>query len=269
MSNTFEIKRFWNYLKFDLTTARNDSGVTFAILGAMPAFWYFIAQAFALLFNGHTVEFGDVAKIMAFGTAIVIGIIFFPARHYGPVTDKKQGSDWLMLPASRLEKWLSMLIVTCLAVPAFLCAELAATDGLMSLLFNGTYGSTALKAISGGMNMFWGELSTDAGRIAICWPYAFYLSWCENNLFFTLGAIWFKKNKIGMTFITAFLLGMVLSMLSIVVFKTLGIPTSFEASDMSEEGVLRIINVTLYAVYILYFAVLDVLLYLRVKTIKH
>ena len=72
-----------------------------------------------------------------------------------------------------------------------------------------------------------------------------------------------------MTFLTAFLLGMVVSMLSIVVFKTLGIPTSFEATDMSEEGVLRIINVTLYAVYILYFAVLDVLLYLRVKTIKH
>ena len=119
------------------------------------------------------------------------------------------------------------------------------------------------------MNSIWGELSTEAGRIAISWPYAMYLSWCENILFFTLGAIYFKKSKIGKTFLSAFVLGMALTMLMTLVFKAVGLPTNIDFSDMTEEGFIRGMNILIYAVYIVYFAVMDTLIYLRIKTLKH
>ncbi len=269
MSNTFDIKRFWNYLKYDLVSAGNDSGLTLAILGAMPVFFYGIIEAFSLIFSGHVTNIGFAGKVGAYVLAIGISLIFFPAKHYGTLTDKRHGSNWLMLPASRQEKWLSVLLVTCVAVPLFLLAELAATDGLLSLIFNGTYGATALKDICSGMDSVWSELSTEAGRIALSWPYGLYLSWCENILFFTLGSLCFKKSKVGKTFLAAFLLGMVVTMLTTLTLKIFGLPTELELSDVTEEGFIRGINIVIYAIYLVYFAVVDVLIYLRIKTLKH
>lgn len=271
MNNTFDIKRFWNYFKYDFTGARNDAGLTLAILGAMPFFGFFCTQAFALILNGHVTHYGIYGKIASIVTAVIIAVLFFPAKHYGPLTEKKRGSDWLMLPASRLEKWLSMLLLTCLVVPAFLLAGLAVTDGLLSLIFNGTYGSTAISQISSSMNLLWGEFRTEEGRLAISWPFALYLNLCEQMLLFTLGAIYFKKSKVGMTFLSCFLLMMLFSMGSIAFMKALGISDwAVGPENISQEGfIIRLMNIIVYSVYLLFFAIMDLLIYLRIKTLKH
>lgn len=270
MSNTFSIKRFWSYLVHDIRSAVADSGLTLAIIGAMPVFQYFIAQAFSLIFSGHALVMGDWGKIPAYISAFAIALIFFPAKHYGPLTDKKTGSDYLMLPASTLEKWCSMLIVTCLAVPVFLMTELALTDGLLSLVFSGTYGSTAISGIVSVMGKIWSELQTPAGGIAISWPYALFLSWCENVLVFTLGAICFKKSKIGLTFLAYFILMMVITMGAAGIMQALNISNlQIEFETITEEAVIRTLNLIMYAVYTVWFVVFDLLIYLRVKTLKH
>lgn len=266
MSNTFNFKRFWNYLVHDLRSACADSGLTLAIVGAMPIFQYFITQAFSLILQGHTMTMGPAGKITAYAVAIVIAVIFFPVKHYGSLTDKKAGSDWVLLPASRLEKWLSMLLLTCLALPLFLFAELALSDGLLSLIFHGTYGATAIAGVSGFMGEIWNQLE----GLAISWPYALYLSWCENILLFTLGAIFFKKSKTGLTFLSYFLLMMVISMGSIGIMQAIGLDNmNFDFSDVTEEGLIRTVNIIMYSIYFIWFAVFDFLLYLRIKTLKH
>lgn len=270
MNNTFSIKRFWNYLLHDLGSARSDSGLTLAIIGAMPVFQFFIAQAFSLVFNGQTVVMGDWGKVPAYLTAFFIALVYFPAKHYGGLTDKKQGSDWLMLPASVLEKWGSMLLITCLVVPFLLVAELVLTDGLLSIIFPGTYGATAFSKIAYMMKGVWIELSTPEGGLAMSWPLVFFLNWCEGVLFFTLGAIWFKKSKVGKTFLAAFILGMAISLLVAGTMKAIGLSNlHIDNMDMAPEGFIRIMNITVWSIYAVYFMVLDLLLYLRVKTLRH
>ena len=266
MSNTFNIKRFWNYLGHDLRSACADSGLTLAIVGAMPIFQYFITQAFSLILRGHTLTMTPGAKVTAYAVAALIALIFFPVKHYGSLTDKKAGSDWVLLPASRLEKWLSMLLLTCLALPLFLLAELALCDGLLSLVFGGTYGTTAIAGLSG----FMGELWSQIRGLAISWPYALYLAWCENILIFTLGAIFFRKSKTGLTFLAYFLLMMVISMGFIGIMRAVGLDNfNIDLSEVTEEGLVRAVNIIIYAIYFVWFAVFDFLLYLRIKTLKH
>ncbi len=270
MNNTFDIKRFWKYLRHDFQTAVGDSGLTLAILGAMPVFVYFITEAFSLIVSGGTAQLPLAGKASACLIAAVVAGISFPARHYGTLTDKKAGSDWLMLPASRLEKWLSVLLMTCLAVPAFLLLELAATDGLLSLLFKGTYGTSALGLMSSSMGELWGQMNSQGlGRLAISWPYATYLNWCENVLIFTLGAMYFKKGKVAKTFLAYFIFGMALSMLGAAVLKIIGFDGGFQADWQPEMFSMRTMNVLIYCIYALFFILMDGALYLRIKNLKH
>lgn len=270
MNNTFEIKRFGNYLLHDIRTAVADSGLALVIIGAMPIFQYFIPQAFSLIFSGHAMEMGAWGKIPAYLSALVFAGIFFPTKHYGGLTEKRQGSDWLMLPASTLEKWFSMLLLTCVIVPAVLLAELIATDGLMSLIFGGTYGATAISSIVAKIPQFWGEFSTDAGKLFISWPVAVWLSWCEGVLFFAFGAMIFKKSKVVKTFLLAFVLGMVITAITAGVMKMIGMNgMHIDTSDFTEEGIIRAVNWIVFAVYFVWFAAQDAVLYIRMKTLKH
>ena len=270
MNNTFEIKRFGNYLMHDIRAAIASCGLPLVIIGAMPVFQYFIPEAFSLLFTGHAMDMGDWGKIPAYLSAIVFAGIFFPAKHYGSLTDKRQGSDWLMLPASTFEKWFSMLLLTCVIVPVALLAELIVTDGLMSLIFSGTYGATAISAITAKIPAFWSEFSTDAGKLFISWPVAVWLSWCETVLFFAFGAMIFEKAKVVKTFLLAFGLGMVITAITAILMKIFGINgMHIDTSDFTEEGIIRTMNWIVFAVYFVWFAAQDAVLYIRMKTLKH
>lgn len=272
MNKIFNFKRFASFFSYDLLSSKNNAGLTLAIVGAMPVFTFACYEIFPLLLKGQMTPMTAGGKIMAFIVAIGIITLFFPERQYGQLTDKKSGSNWLLIPASSTEKWLSMLLVTCLVVPALLFAELFATDALLSLIFKGTYGESALSIISAGMSRLWiSELQVEgAGGIAISWPYAFYLSFCQNILFFTLGSIYFKKAKIGKTFLAGFLICMILTVLTIAVMKAFGsTDLSFGPEDLSDAAAVRAINTVIYLVYVLLFAALDVLLFLRIKNLKH
>lgn len=270
MSNTFEIKRFGNYLLHDIRTAVADSGLALVIIGAMPVFQYLIPEVFSLVFTGHSMEMGAWGKIPAYLSAVLIAGIFFPVRHYGGLTEKQQGSNWLMLPASTLEKWFSMLLVTCVVVPMALIAELLLTDGLMSLIFSGSYGSPAASEIVRTMSKFWSELHTDAGGLFISWPVAIWLSWCEGVLFFAFGAMLFKKTKVVKTFLLAFGLGMLISLVTIAVMKAIGMNgINIDTSEFTEAGFIRAMNWIVFAIYFVWFGVQDLVLYLRMKTLKH
>lgn len=271
MNNTFNFKRFRSYFTYDLISAKNNTGLSLAILGATPVFTYAIYQIFALVLNGETAIIPSGVKIAAIVIAVFISILYFPVKQYGPLTDKKAGSDWLMLPASRLEKWFSLLLVTCVVVPAFLFVELFVTDRLLNLIFSGTYGSAAFSEMNRSFGMIWKELTIEGvGRVGMSAPLSIYLTFCQHILFFTLGSIYFKRSKIGKTFLAGFVIAMALSMLLVLIAKILSpLDFNFGPEDISDKAVLRIVNIVLYSIIIVTFAVLDILLYLRIKSLKH
>lgn len=269
MSNTFDIKRFWKYFVYDLTSAKNNCGLTLLILGAMPVFLFFFYELFSFIIGGGFTSVSLGAKIPSIVMAFVVACLFFPAKHYGTITNRKEGSAWILLPASRLEKWLSMLLVTCVVVPAFMVAETAACEGLLGIFFKNTYGEMTIAGIAGGLNQAWGELSLGNGDPALInWPYSMYLGWAMTILVFTLGSIYFKKSKIGKTFLALFLLSLAISIIGTVVFKIIAGGDIEMHIDMDDESIVRWIRVIQYVVYAIEFAIVDFLLYHRIRTIK-
>lgn len=272
MNNTFDIKRFWKYLVYDLTNAKNNCGLTLLLLGAMPVFMFFFYELFSFIGTGSFSSVSLGAKIPSIVTAFVIAALFFPAKHYGQITGKKEGSAWILLPASKLEKWFSMLLVTCVVVPAFMLAETAACEGLLGLIFPNTYGEMTIAGMAGGLNMAWNEMSIgDNVTLFMSWPYTLYLAWCFTILVFTLGSIYFKKSKIGKTFLALFLISLALSVIVAAVVRIVAgadFDLQLTPADLSQEGFIRLARTVQYVMYALEFALVDFLLYRRIKTIK-
>ena len=144
MSNIFDIKRFWNFLLYDLRRARNNYALSMLLLGLTPVILYMIIQFFSLIFGNGVAEIPDSLKIMVMAVSCVIIILGFGSKVYGQLTEKRAGSDYLMIPASTTEKWISLFLVTCVAAPVVLGVLLLASDGLMSLLFPNSYGTRVL-----------------------------------------------------------------------------------------------------------------------------
>ena len=51
------------------------------------------------------------------GIAMLCITVTMPVKCYGRLTEKQYGSFWLTLPASRLEKFISMILLTCIITP--------------------------------------------------------------------------------------------------------------------------------------------------------
>ena len=265
MNNTFDLKRFWKYLRYDLVSAVQDSGALLVSIAAMPVWFFVIQQLMSLVFTGEFRTIGSAAIIVAYIVSLTVAVIFFPVQHYGKLTDKKAGSDWVLIPASRFEKFLSILVVCCVAVPIVWFAIIVACDGLLYLVF-GTYDSFVLPTIFQSMGSAVAEVHTDNVQLVFNGPVFTYLSWCENILAFTLGAIFFRKNKIVYTFLTMMAIGIACTVITAAIF---GGDVHIEPQDINEDSLLRLLNFGLCAIYVVVFALLDLGLYFRVKTIKH
>ena len=157
------------------------------------------------LFSGMSIDGPSIW--VRFGMAAVMITIFvmlFPSRAYGEITNKAKGSEWLMLPASRLEKFTSMMLISLIVIPlvyvvvyflsdAFVCLlDKSCGDSLMSFRINKEIGSSDFAIPANG---FWILAS----------------SIVENAIVFLLGGLIFKKWKVVGTVLVLFALQMVFS----------------------------------------------------------
>ncbi|MBR5924613.1 MAG: hypothetical protein IKZ60_04060 [Bacteroidales bacterium] len=264
MNNKFNFKRFWKYLRYDLVSAVHDSGTLMVSLAAMPVWFFVIQQLLSFVFNGEFRTINTAALIIAYIVSLTVTVIFFPVQHYGKLTDKKAGADWILIPASRFEKFLSMLIICCVVAPIVWFAIIAASDGLLSLVF-GTYDSFILPTILDAMQKGVAEVHAENVKLMMNGPWFIYLSWCQNILAFALGAIFFRKNKIVYTFLTLMAIGILCTIITAVVF---GGEVHISPEDITDDKLMRMLNWGLCAMYVVIFAVLDLGLYFRINTIK-
>ncbi|MBO4427959.1 MAG: hypothetical protein J5771_05725 [Bacteroidales bacterium] len=273
MNSTFDTGRFGKYLSYDLTRAWQNAGLTVLINACMPIFTFVIAEMFALVFSHHLVTIPTWAIIIAYFVSFTIVVLSFPVRQYGGLTDREAGSNWILLPASQLEKFLSMIIVTCLVVPAVWFAVIAASDGLLCLLFPNLCEGMALKAAIGGIAEIYSELGGEGFKIFIGPVPALWLSWCANILFFTLSSIFFRKYKIVYGFLVLMGLSMAISMASVAILGSNIIDGDLvigpDCSTLTPEIVSHWFNVIMAALYVVEFTILLGCIWLRIKTIKH
>lgn len=265
MNNIFDIKRFGQYFLYDLRRAKNNYGLSLLLMGLIPIILYIVGQLISLIGGNGIMEMPDVMKIMGIYIVLVVVLLGAGTKIYGFVTEKRAGSDFLMLPASTFEKWLSMVLMVCIALPVVLFALLFVSDGLMSLVFPHSYGGRIfnLDLISGFINAFEEE------GVSFNLPAFTVINWCENILIFTLGAICFKRGKVGKTILCLMGLATVISTLLVIIFGTGNIDTDrfIDFFDTPEKAV-SVFNWSFSIAYTIIFGLLLGGMYYRLRTIK-
>ena len=136
MNNTLNINRFGKVLKHDGLNFFPNLILALAILWAIPVIIYLFA---ALMPTDDTTKVFDAfSRIDVISTLTNIALIIAPARLYRYCNDSRKGIGYAMLPASTLEKFLSMVFYCVIVTPIVYLAGALAIDSILAL-FQGPY----------------------------------------------------------------------------------------------------------------------------------
>ena len=139
MNNTFDFNRFGKVISLDVKRYVRQFGLTFLILSAMPI----VLWLFSLVF-GFTMA--CVARVVVASITVWLSAILVPAKAFGHVNLQREGVSFAMLPASNIEKFLSIAIL-CILTPVAVMACSYGIDSLLALLPWGGFD----KFVSGGV----------------------------------------------------------------------------------------------------------------------
>ena len=122
MNNIFDIKRFGQYFLYDLRRAWNNYGLSLLLMGLIPIILYVVYQLISLVSGRGTGLVPDPMKFVGLFAVLCVVLLGAGTKLYGFVTEKRAGSDFVMLPASTTEKWLSLALMVCIVLPVVLFA---------------------------------------------------------------------------------------------------------------------------------------------------
>lgn len=256
----FNPKRFGNYLLYDMRNAWNNCSLSAIICGITPLIFFLIMELFSIVFKGGPVDNAGAVQTSAFVVSIMVAVMVLPVKIYGSVTDKRQGSNFLMLPASTLEKTLSIAIVTCVLIPALVWGIFFLSDWLLSVSFPIRYGHSLPATIREVWNY---NVST---VLSINYFGIEYLAWCCCILLFTLGAVFFRRAKSGKTILCWFGANIVVVLLLELIFKD---PSMISINIEGPEELVEFFNTTYSTTGFAFIAVFLACIFLRIKYMKH
>ena len=268
MNNVFEFGRFGKYFVYDLRNAGNRFGWSMLVLALMPFVVFVFSELFALMFNGHFAVMPDAIRYVAVYIGLFVAVLMAPAKIWGRVTDRRYGSDYLMLPASAFEKWLSMMLICIVVLPLCLSVLILAGDTLSTLVFGRTYADEFMVSelcslkdldLADGLDLDFFGLG--------------YVTWLCNILVFALGALCFRRAKTAKTLLVCLLVSIAFGLISALVLGQASFTTEdFEflfGSPTDPEQVLSRLNLMFNIIFFLIVAGLMTASFFRIKTIKH
>ena len=132
-SNIFSFERFLKVLKYDLKMRVPAIGVFFLVLLIIPHVLHQIMDF------GNAFPAGQRLDLYSVMCAFLV--FFAPFKIYYAFRDKQGRTSFLMLPASSLEKFVGMVLVSLVLVPVSFCLCSFLLDVILSLLLSGQYGS--------------------------------------------------------------------------------------------------------------------------------
>lgn len=117
-NDIFNFRRFGKYFASDFRTCLANYGlslITISILFQLAL--YAVSVGMNILLD-HQWDGPDMGlRTFVCGIAMLCITVTMPVKCYGRLTEKQYGSFWLTLPASRLEKFISMILLTCIITP--------------------------------------------------------------------------------------------------------------------------------------------------------
>lgn len=250
MNNYFNLKRFGKYFLYDLKNGWNNFGINLIVLGMMPLLIYLICSTFRLIFEGSFhCNISDVQSAIVIICYVTV-MIAYPTKVYGRYTDKKPGANWITLPTSSFEKFLSLLLILILVLPVILTLLMMLSNGILALI----YGDSSKNLIP--------LIMSGARKISVAIPKFNWIisNWIDNILLFTLGALVFKKAKVVKTILVTFLIVMVIAVI---------IGTAFDVWSFNFDMDARSANIILNIIVIGQFLLLGGGIYWRISNIKY
>ncbi len=281
MNNVFDIKRFGKYFMYDLNNARGNYAVSALVIGLLPLILLVFTVIFSLLFSGEVSPIMFPMKVTILVCAFFICMLSGPVKLYGSLTERRSGSDWLMLPASSFEKFLSMSIMLCIVLPLAVFGLFAICDLLLSWIVP-VYGESVVGQICNGVDSlesFLGDSFENANSLLGVTAGSTYLmgwlSWCASVLPFGLGAICFKRGKAAKTILCIIGVQILFSIILLTLFRG-GAQNGFELGqrivsffgDMTPEKLQTLSNAFINISYFVTIGGLLAGLFFRIKTIK-
>ena len=289
-NDIFNFRRFGKYFSSDLRTCSANFGLTLVSLALIVLFIsYFGTIALNLVFN-RTWEGPELSlRVTEFIVTFFATLILAPSKCYGKITEKQYGSFWLTLPASRLEKFTSMAVITAIIIPLtsailYLCLDTVICaldptcgDSIIASIGNLTSRLAEIK-VSGAID---GELIPESAvnfMRQIGSPWLYLDDFIGLSLPFLLGAVFFKKHKIAKTFLAIMIISTVVSAALTPFMESWARDVmGVLPEDSSIEFISDMFNMKIFKHVALWDTISDTIvnvgllaaIYFRIKTLKH
>lgn len=274
MSETFNFTRFSKYFRFDLANIWRRHGKTALLLGGASIILYFVWAIFGLIFTFEWCSAPTIARVVGF-VIVLIAFEFFMIFLYGHVTDRKAGPDYILLPASTLEKYISLILNAVIIIPLLFVGMYLACDALICLIDSNcgvplvSGAITSLQKAYDGVLLFNEALAQEQipvhySIMGMLLPMISQVLF--NMLFYIFCGILFKRLKLLWTLLTSWGFGMIVSM-----GFGLIMPLFIDMFD-TEEGALRLASGMMDWSTVFNFllaAGLAVAIFLRLKKMTH
>ena len=283
----FNFNRFGKYFVSDLKTCVANYGLSLLVTAILlPIALYAITVGFNGLMSGIWDGPDMWLRATCFCIAMICIVVQMPVKCYGRITEKQYGSYWLTLPASRLEKFVSMFLMTCIIVPVIGIASFIGLDTIICALDHTCGGSllTGAKDLISRM-LASGELTLNLANegvpiedvqvlndvmTQISSPWLYIDEIFGITLPFLMGAVLFKNSKTVKTCIAIFAFSTAVSIIS----------TPFVtkwSADIINGDAMRMFDNAIFRNLVLIDTVSDAIvnialmagIWFRIKTLKH
>ncbi len=220
MNNTFDWNRFCKVVHKDLKNLWPSFGTTMLILVALPlALWLLI-----LVVAGSSMAFPADLRLAIIEFLAMFAALMAPSRLYRTWNLRNEGVHFAMLPASKLEKFLSALIFSIVVIPLAVYLGGLALDMLLTALPWGSYQSWIWQG--GGGFPFTTDFSllADLGGgqedqilryYGTWWFVGMLLGHIGGVLLFLFTSTLFKRHKVLQTFLWLYLIQFVFTLILI------------------------------------------------------
>lgn len=212
MNNKFEWNRFCKVVKKDFCNLWPTFGTTMIVLASLP----FAVWLLALVIDRTTIIEPNirVVMIMLFSS---FAALMLPSRLYRTMNLRNEGIYYAMLPASKLEKFLSMLLFTFIVAPVVTYLGSMVLDIILCLMPTGSYHQWLWQGDCGFPLFTTIPMNNDMmpGFHSLLLTASTYTDLLATPAIFLFAATLFKKHKVLSTFLVLYLLEFVLSVIAI------------------------------------------------------
>lgn len=284
MNDIFSFKRFGRTLRHDIIGTANRAGLSMLLTPAIVLLAVaLVMQLYDLIFMyrfGEEIPVYPVARFVILCITHIILMLFMATSSFGHLTDRRNNITQLMLPASTLEKFLSITIIYYIFTPIVIFLAGWAGDTLIALTgLGGFTGYMNPADMAHSIDKFYGEILVPG--MAPVLNHALW-SWLAGYFmaaaFVLLCAILFKSYKVLKTIAVYLGLSLVLGNLQTIFFgkKVLFLMEGIEtqSAEQAEYIPMQIFDTAdkllQYGLIfsIVAFIALSIAIYYRLRTVK-